>query len=270
MISKNRLKYIRSLKNKKDRYEQGQFVVEGDKIVKELLEPENTPGTDFRQIDQLIATSAWLKKNILRNTAHIREIIEVSEKEYDQITMQESPPGVMAVLDIPVWSETREISPAGISLALETIQDPGNLGTIIRTATWFGIHAVYCSPDSADCYNPKVVQSSMGAILHMPVFYTPLPELLHKFSEAPSFTVYGTFISGERIWETDLSENALVVLGNESRGISDELLPYISRRLNIPSHRLPGIAQAEGHIESLNVAAAAAIICAAFRRPMHR
>lgn len=282
MLSKNRLKYIRSLKHKKNRDEQGQFVAEGDKIVMELLalvnrsKGEGSAGKearsnkDFIQIDQLIATSAWLKKNILRHTAHIREITEVSEKEFDQITMLESPTGVMALLDMPVQREAGDAVPAGISLALETIQDPGNLGTILRTALWFGIEAVYCSPDCVDCYNPKVVQSSMGAILHMPVFYTPLPELLRKFSENPSFKVYGTFLSGEPIWETELGDKALVVLGNESRGISNELLPYIPGRLNIPPHRLSGIPPAQGPIESLNVAAAAAIVCAAFRRQSSR
>ena len=131
------------------------------------------------------------------------------------------------------------------------------------------METVYCSPDCADCFNPKAVQSSMGAILHVPVIYTPLPELLAEFSRKDSFTVYGTFLSGEPIWETDLQDKALVVLGNESRGISDELLPFVARRLHIPPYRFSGTSRTQAPVESLNVAAAAAIVCAAFRRTLH-
>jgi TrmH family RNA methyltransferase len=259
MLSKNRLKYIRSLKIKKNRDMHRQFVVEGDKIVMDLLAQE------VMQIDQLIVTSGWLKKNSIHNDSRINEVVEIGDREYEQITMLESPSGIMAILDMPKTEPDRDAVPSGISLALETIQDPGNLGTIIRTASWFGIQTVYCSPDCADLYNPKVVQSSMGAILYTPVCYAPLPELLKRFSERAGYPIYGTFMSGSSIWDMNLSENALIVFGNESKGISGNLLPYISERLHIPHHQRHDNRTVRGTVESLNVAAAAAIVCAAFR-----
>jgi TrmH family RNA methyltransferase len=285
MLSKNKLKYVRSLKHKKYRDKHRQFVVEGDKIIMDLLGQDFKPGSAFapgldikpageikpgqglRQIDQLIATSAWLKKNLPKHAERINEIIEVSEKEYDQMTMLEHPSGVMAVMHMPEPRTADEMLPSGISLVLETIQDPGNLGTIIRTASWFGLQTIYCSPDCVDCYNPKVVQSSMGAILDMPVCYTPLPELLKEYNKSACHTVYGTYMTGSPIWNADLDKNAIIVLGNESRGISDGLMPYISSRLHIPKHERSGDSATQVHTASLNVAAAAAIVCAAFRMP---
>lgn len=281
MLSKNRLKYIRSLRIKKYRDEHRQFVVEGDKIILGLLREELIPGShflsgkadrsgqDLLQVRQLIATSAWLEKNSLRNAERIKEITEVSEREYKQITMLESPSGVMALLDMPRQRDAQDISLSGISLVLEMIQDPGNLGAIIRTASWFGIKAIYCSPDSVDCFNPKVVQSSMGAILHTPVFYSPLAVLLKRYGEKAGGNVYGTFLAGSSVWEAKLNENAVIVLGNESRGISEDLLPYIPEHLHIPGYRNIEKGEMSGSMDSLNVAAAAAIVCAAFRMPSH-
>lgn len=150
----------------------------------------------------------------------------------------------------------------GLSLVLDNIQDPGNLGTIIRTASWFGIRTVFCSPDCADCYNPKVVQASMGAVLHTRVCYTHLPELLKQYTHHTGITVYGTFMSGNSIWEEQPGNNAMIMFGNESKGISNELIPFINVRLHIPHSE----GNRSGSAESLNVASAVAIVCAAFTK----
>jgi TrmH family RNA methyltransferase len=136
------------------------------------------------------------------------------------------------------------------------------MGTIIRTACWFGIEQVICSEDSADCYNPKVVQASMGGVFHVKVSYCNLSDILKMANATDGFTVYGTFIDGKRIWDEQLNSKAIIVFGNESRGISGNLMPYIKERLTIPGY----ITEASLYTDSLNVASSVAIICSAFRR----
>ncbi|MBN2482404.1 MAG: RNA methyltransferase, partial [Bacteroidales bacterium] len=255
-LSRNRIKYIRSLKIKRYRDLNGQFVAEGDKIIQDCISQQSP------QIEQLIATSGWLANHAIKPEGNIKEITEVSNREFDQISSLDSPSGVMAVINVPKIACSGIYAQEGISLVLDNIQDPGNLGTIIRTASWFGISMIFCSPDCADCYNPKVVQASMGAVLQSIVCYIPLPELLKKHANNPDFKIYGTFMSGDSIWEKQPCRNALIVFGNESKGISTDLLPFIDVRLHIPSRIRLKISSAE----SLNVAAAAAIVCAVFTR----
>jgi len=147
-------------------------------------------------------------------------------------------------------------------LALDGVQNPGNLGTIIRLADWFGISDIYCSPDTADCYNPKVVQATMGAILRVRVHYLPLADFLAK-TAAEKTPVYGTMLDGENIYSTTLSANGVIVMGNEGKGVSEECARSFTHRLLIPSY--PPERQGS---ESLNVAMATGIVCAEFRRRM--
>ena len=144
---------------------------------------------------------------------------------------------------------------------LDKVQDPGNLGNIIRIADWFGIHHIICSSDCADCYNPKVLQSTMGSIMRIKSHYTDLSTFLQKLTSQPDFGIYGTFINASNIYTSDLSHAGVIIMGNESKGISKELFPYIREKISIPAYQ-----NHNKRIDSLNVAAAAAIICAEFRR----
>lgn len=257
MISRNKIKYIRSLKNKKFRNEYGQFFAEGDKIVIDILDHKPL------LVKELIATEEWVSKNKHRLSGISNESITVTgSKEYDQISALETPPGVMALFDLNVYKSDLISAKEKLSIALDGIQDPGNMGTIIRTACWFGIEQIICSEDSADCYNPKVVQASMGGVFYVKVSYCSLAEALRVANSINGYIVYGTFTDGKRIWDEQLNNKAIIVFGNESRGISGNLMPYIKERLTIPGY----ITEASLYTDSLNVASSVAIICSAFRR----
>lgn len=257
MISKNKIKYIRSLRNKKYRNEYRQFFAEGDKIVGDIL--ISKPGL----VRELIATPEWLSLNKNKLSPVSSSIItEAGSREYEQISSLETPPGVMALFDIEENVAVQLQADNKLIIALESIQDPGNMGTIIRTASWFGISSILCSEDSADCYNPKVVQASMGGIFSVKISYCGLAEELSKAATIDGLTVYGTFIEGKRIWNEKLNNSAVIVFGNESRGISGNLLPYIREKLTIPGRRN----EMSQFTDSLNVASAVAIICSAFTR----
>jgi TrmH family RNA methyltransferase len=179
---------------------------------------------------------------------------KVTQVQMKKMSCQSTPAGVLAVVGIP---SVRAAVPTkgNLYLALDGIQDPGNFGTLLRIADWFNITAIYASPDCVELYNPKTVQATMGAILRVPVYYTPLTGLLQN-SCVP---VTGAVLQGGKDINTlELPEDGIIVLGNESQGINKELLEYLQTRLYIPSYRHGS--------ESLNVATAAAIICAAFRR----
>ncbi len=255
MLSRNQIKYLNSLKIKKFRNIHGQFLLEGDRIICDAL--RNGSGV----MRQLIATGRWLEDNrqILRNAPV--EPVETDMSALERISTLESPPPVIAVMEIP----RHDVRPSDItdrwSLALDHIQDPGNLGTIIRTADWFGIRHIFCSGGCADCYNPKAVQASMGAILNVAVVYTDLSTLLAELAGIPSFTVYGTFTEGLPVYGEAPRDRGIIVLGSEARGISDELIPLIGKKIAIPPGKADG-----SHVESLNVASAAAVTCAILTR----
>jgi TrmH family RNA methyltransferase len=226
-------------------------MMEGDKIIKDAL-------TAAQMVpSQLIATPAWLKENhALLNTA-ATEIIEADIIDLSRITVLETPPPVIAVLHLRENIVNHEEVAHSLTIVLDSIQDPGNLGTIIRTADWFDIRNVICSENCADSYNPKVVQASMGAILNIGVHYMDLSELLERYSAMKGFTISGTFMEGSPVNAVRQVKPGLVIFGNESRGISGEVLPFINQRITIP----PGNDK-RVHVESLNVASSVAIICA--------
>ncbi|MFA5444067.1 MAG: RNA methyltransferase [Bacteroidales bacterium] len=243
MLSKADIKFIKSLNQKKFRQERQEFIIEGKKMIAELLA---APGP-------FVIKRLFLQEGVLdASKTPVAEFVTASEME--RISAQSTPSGALAVVGIP------DIKPAfpqkeNLYLALDGVQDPGNFGTILRLADWFNISAVYASADCVELYNPKTVQSTMGAILRVPVFYTSLETLLNE-TQLP---VLGTVLQGGSDINTlALPAEGIIVMGNESRGISPEILEYIQTRLYIPAYR-------EGS-ESLNVAIAAAIVCAAFRR----
>jgi TrmH family RNA methyltransferase len=250
MISRSRLKYLSSLKIKKLRDEHRQFIMEGDKIVSDMLKDGNY------NIRQIIASKEWLTHNNALITTRVEEVTEADPTDLQRISSLETPPPVMAVLELFERKlDLKELSDTWC-IALDTIQDPGNLGTIIRSADWFGISHIICNKGCADCFSPKVIQASMGAILRVNVYYEDLASVLEKYTSGLSLPVYGTFMDGTPVYNIPVRKKGMVVFGNESRGISADLIPYIQTRITVP----PGN-QGVSHVESLNVASAAAVVC---------
>jgi TrmH family RNA methyltransferase len=251
MIGKNKLKLIKSLAQKKYRVKEQSFLAEGDKIVLEVLD-------SGIKVKELFATPDFISENkeSLHNATHI---IESSSAEIKKASLLQHPQNCLAICQLPT-QEQLPSDPKGIFLFLDGIQDPGNLGTIIRTCDWFGINDLFCSPDTADVFNPKVVQASMGSFSRVKTIYTSF-DGLSAYLQKKEIPVYGTFLEGKNIYTENLPENALIVLGNEGRGIRKEVADQISYPLNIPSFN-----QAEKKAESLNVAVTAAIICNEFAR----
>jgi len=247
MLSKNKIKELSLLHLKKHRDEQAVLIAEGNKLVLDLL-----PAFSCRTI---VATAKWM----LVNKPKAEEIITVEEDEIKKISLLKTRQQVFAVFKQPDFSFDKSDILNSLSLVLEDIQDPGNLGTILRIADWFGIETIFCSQHCADIYNPKTVQASMGAIARVKVFQVDLPTFLQEMkTELP---VYGTFLNGDNIYNENLSNKGIIVMGNEGNGISKEVEKYIDNRLFIPSFPSERITS-----ESLNVGAATAIICAEFRR----
>lgn len=250
MISKAKIKYIRSLELKKNRTAEGVFVAEGPKVVGDLLAtmcPRLVAGTD-----------EWIDK--ISDIIADAEIIRVSDEELRRISFLQTPQQVLAVFNIPQCCHDA-IQNAGnkLALALDGVQNPGNLGTIIRIADWFGIENIYCSHDTADAYNPKVVQATMGSIARVNIIYTELSDMLSSLSD--DVPVYGTLLDGNDIYASELTSNGIIVMGNEGNGISEKVRKLINRRLLIPN-----FSTSADKAESLNVAIATAITCSEFRR----
>ena len=215
MLSKNQIKSIASLHTSKQRRKESKFIAEGVKIVEELL------NSDFK-IAAVFALSDWIDDNEGR-TEHM---FQVSEKELQRISMLKTPNKVLAVVDYPEINALN-FENGDLILALDTIQDPGNLGTIIRIADWFGINKIVCSKDTADVFNPKVIQATMGAFSRVQLFYTSLTDWISKLpADTP---VYGTLLSGENMYETKLSDSGVIVMGNEGKGISAEVEKLLSK-----------------------------------------
>ena len=249
MISKSLLKQIKSLEQRKFRKESGLFVAEGGKTVQDLIDL----GLETTCI---IATEEWLKNHKLNTRA---TVTVASEEEMKKASFLRTPQGVLALFKQLFHNTDLSAPEHGLCLALDNIQDPGNMGTIIRIADWFGIKDIFCSNGTVDIYNPKTVQATMGAIGRVKVHYTNLPQLITSLNgKAP---VYGTFLDGENIYSHPLSNNGLIVMGNEGNGISDECEKLIKERLLIPNY--PAGCKTS---ESLNVSVATAIVCSEFRR----
>lgn len=231
MLSKAQIKTIRSLREKKFREELGLFVVEGDKMVQEAL------------------ASGFEVVQVLRES-------EEGAPTMERLSSFSSPPPSIAVVKIPENQQVDTVSD-GLCLALDGVRDPGNMGTIIRLADWFGVSAIYASEDCVELYNPKVVQATMGAIFRKKVIYCDLKSLCEKFQKAGR-QVIGTFLEGENIYSSEIPSDPLIVMGNEANGISPAVARLVSRKINIPSF--------DSAAESLNVAIATAITVSEVRR----
>ena len=257
MISNAQSKLIRSLRQKKFRDQHHLFMLEGEKMVVELATGE---GNGNFHIRELFATPEWIEahKNLLQKLQ--AQVTEASQSEIKKVSNLVTPQPVVAMISIPSPDFSIKKLLRTPVLAFESIRDPGNLGTIIRTADWFGIRHIVCTPDSTDLYNSKVVQSTMGAITRVRVHYQDLETLL-KSEEMKSKTIFGTFMEGENIYESSLDVDPLILFGNESHGLSNNLNPYIRHRISIPSFSPEGKGS-----ESLNVASSVAVVCSELRR----
>ena len=247
MLSKNKIKYIHSLELKKNRKEEGVFIAEGHKLVGDLL--------GHFPCKLIVALPNWLEKNP-KVTAD--EIIEVTPDELSRASLLKTPQDVLAIFEQPHYETPTDIMKHSLCLALDDIQDPGNLGTIIRLADWFGIENIFCSHGTVDVYNPKVIQATMGALARVKLHYCDLVKLITSVKDIP---IFGTFLDGNNIYGEDLSKNGLIIMGNEGNGVSKEVSKLINKKLYIPNYPTSRVTS-----ESLNVAIATAIVCAEFRR----
>lgn len=253
MISKNKARFIISLQRKKIRDEEGLYVIEGDKIVREFL----ASGVPLKM---LVAKAEFISSLAPGMVSESCEVEEVSFDELRQLSTLKTPHNALAVVNIT----GKELNPEEVlnelCVALEVVQDPGNLGTIIRAAGWFGIKNIVCSAECVDVYNPRVIQASMGALLHVNVYYYDLQKLLSDAGER-EIPVFGTMLEGESIYDHKLGNKGIILFGNESKGISDALAPFITEKIMIPR-----FSAAKPGIDSLNVGMAAAVVFSEFRR----
>ena len=241
MISKAEIKRINTLGTKKGRQKLSYFVAESPKLIKDIL------NSQFN-ISKIFATEEFADE-FPKDLLNI-----VSKDELNKISFLKNPQGVLALIEIP---EKSYFENKGLVLALDAIQDPGNLGTILRLAHWFGIKNVICSNDTADLYNPKVIQSSMAAFAYTNVLYTDLAQFLSTQNKP----IYGALMNGKNAYSQELINEAILVMGNEGNGIRKEILPLISHPISIPDYPLN-----KAKIDSLNVSIATAILCGEFRR----
>ncbi|MFI3323988.1 MAG: RNA methyltransferase [Rikenellaceae bacterium] len=244
-MTKSEIQLLKSLSDKRSRIETGLFVAEGEKLIRELRD------------------SKVLK---LRKIYSLEGVFEgegvewVAPREMERISQLKSANNSIALVDLPRYEIDFEALSSQLILVLDGVQNPGNLGTIIRLADWFGIENIICSESCADCFNPKVVQATMGAILRVKVHYTPLEPLLERMQQAGT-PIYGTLLEGANIYDEPLSKSGAIIMGNEGQGISHEVQQFISHKLFIP----PFPADRAGS-ESLNVAIATSVVCSEFRR----
>ncbi|MFN8406042.1 MAG: RNA methyltransferase [Sphingobacteriaceae bacterium] len=245
MLSKSQISFVKSLHKKKFRKEWGLFIAEGIKSVVEFAQSNYVIDSIF------YTTKDALKMGILSQKV---KLVEIKEEELEKISTLTKPQQVLAIIRIPDHSTGAKIKLADqtFTLILDNLQDPGNLGTIIRTADWFGFKQLICSPDTVEAYNPKVIQASMGSLSRVQVLYTDLLPLL---GQCP-LPIYGALLDGKPIGQTSFPAAGVLVLGNEGNGISDEVRQYIQHSVTIPRY---------GGAESLNVALSAAIFCMKIR-----
>ncbi|WP_027881045.1 TrmH family RNA methyltransferase [Mesoflavibacter zeaxanthinifaciens] len=236
MISKNQIKNITRLQQKKYRQQEGLFIAEGVKVINEFL------NSTFKLVD-LFTTKTFNVKN---------ETL-ITEAELKKISALKTPNTALAVFEIPKLSL---IESKGLIVALDALRDPGNLGTIIRLCDWFGVKQLLCSKETVDCFNPKVVQATMGSLTRVNVFYIDLNHYLEETKQ----TVFGAFMDGENVYASNLPADGILVLGNEANGISQSIEKHVNQRISIP--RFGDLQETE----SLNVATAGAILLSEFRR----
>ncbi len=266
MLSKNQLKFVNSLKQKKFRAEHNMFIAEGSKIVEELLRSKI-------KIRQLFATEMFLvqlEKDKGIKVDNSVDCFEIKVNELERLSGLVTPNEVLAICEIPEYKLNADQLNDRLTLVLDTIKDPGNLGTIIRIADWFGIDTIICSNETVDAFNPKVVQATMGSISRIQLHYIELIEFFEELKlkkENISLPIYGAVLEGTTIYTKQLTKNGFIVIGNESKGISDDILPYITDKISIPS--FSHFKSDMGEAESLNAAIATSIICSEFRRSSH-
>jgi TrmH family RNA methyltransferase len=253
MLSKTKIKFINSLQVKKNRENEKLFVIEGDKLVKEFI-AAHVP------VKLLVAKNEFINELSDSALSHVSNIEEATFEELKQISSLKTPHNALAVLGIPEPVFDLPSIFNQYCVALDFIQDPGNMGTIIRAAGWFGIKNIVCSPDCVDAYNPKVVQAGMGALLHVNIFYYDLKQFLGAAHEY-SVKVFGTVLGGNSVYTHKPDSKGIILLGNESKGISPELFPLIDEKISIPKFSV-----AREGIDSLNVSMAASIVFSEFLR----
>lgn len=246
MLSKNKIKFIRSLEMKKNRKENGVFLAEGNKLVSDL--------SSHFKCRLLVGTEQWIKSN----NVHAEETVTVEKNDLSRASLLKTPQDVLAVFEMPAYHVSFDKPRNELCLALDDVQDPGNLGTIIRIADWFGIRHIYCSNGTVDAFGPKTVQATMGALARVQLHYCDIKKLISSLENTP---VFGTFLDGDNMYNCELSGNGLIVMGNEGNGISKDVSELINRRILIPNYP-----QGNETTDSLNVAVATAIVCSEFRR----
>ena len=248
-ISKAKTSLFAGLQTKKQREKSGLFIAEGEKCALDTI--------GAFALEWLVATPAWIARHQVIPNVPADRILEAPESTMRKISSLACAPEVLAVFRLPdTPKEDPLLDKAGLYLLLDGIQDPGNLGTIIRTADWFGFDSIYASRDTVDVFNPKTVQSTMGSLHRVKVIYTDLPSLIKRSGIE---NVYGTLLDGKDMFKTELGESGVIVMGNEGKGLSAEMRTLVNRPLLIPPYR------AGSHGESLNVAIATAITLARFR-----
>jgi len=248
-ITKNQIKLLRSLSQRKYREKEHLFIAEGSKCVRELA-------SKFECLWVII-------ENGINFSIENITVLEATTTEIQQISTLKKPQGIIGIFKLPSPEAlpSLNILERDIVLLLDDIQDPGNLGTIIRTADWFGVHHIVCSDKTADCFNPKVVQATMGSLARVQVSYTNLSSYLQDMREAyPACPIYGTLLNGNDIFKTPLEHNGIIIMGNEGNGISPAIQEYLTTPLTIPPF------DTCSHPDSLNVAIATAIILATLRQ----
>ena len=252
MVSKNTIKLIKSLAQKKFRTKEKLFLVEGDKNVLETLKSPYS-------VKKLFATKSFIS-NHSEVCKKAVEILDVEHSELNKISLLKTPQNCLAICELPDNPNFPKEVKDNLSIYLDDIQDPGNLGTIIRICDWFNVEYLFCSPNTVDMYNPKVIQASMGSFCRIQTYKTTFDEI-EKLSAAENIPIYGAFLEGENIYKHALPPKAILVMGNEGNGIQDEIKNKISNKIRIPEF------SGEGNgAESLNVSVATSIICSEFKR----
>jgi RNA methyltransferase, TrmH family len=249
MLSKSQISLLKSLHHKKFRSEHGLFLAEGYKSVKEFID-------SAYQIEAIYHTPT-IDPNLLKLSRKMN-FNEISLSDVEKISSLKTPQDIIALVKMPKWPVLSEnILQNKFSVVLDGIQDPGNMGTIIRTADWFGIQHIICSDDTVDVYNPKVVQATMGSIAHVNVYYTGLAAFLAKIK----LPVFGALLEGENIYKTNFGSEGLVIMGNEGNGLRPEIIKMVQHPVTIPRM---------GNAESLNVGIATAIFCSEINRKSYK
>jgi len=249
MLSKNKIKFLNSLKLRKFRIKHNLFLAEGEKLVLQLMQSEIMP--------KFILTTS--EKFIPERRHKNYEIFNTEKSVIKKISQLKTPSEIIGVFEIPNFSYNIKETENSLNLFCDDIQNPGNLGTIIRTADWFGIKNIFCSQNTVDLYNPKTIQATMGAIATVKTHYVDKKKFFSSLSKTTP--IYGTFLEGENIYNTKLSKTGIIIIGNEGKGISKELIPFVSNKIFIPDYNTKNKAS-----ESLNASVAAAIVCSEFKR----